>query len=509
LDAALTQAAELFEGQPGAESSPAREVVVVSDFQEGARVAGLQGYTWPAALQVRPEKVAARSVNNAGLQLLAESSEGAPGTRVRVYNAPGSQREQFQVGWAGAGGRFIAPPLNVYVIPGQSRVVNVPAPAEANATRIVLTGDEDSFDNQVWAIPPEPHLATLVYWGEESAEDARKPFFFLERALPDTPRQRFRILRTSLAAGSDDQLKPALWIVTRGVEASQVTALQNAAAEGATVLLMPLTASAAASQRLVISPELAEPIERTLDNYAMLVDINFSHPLFAPFSDARFSDFTKLHFWRYRQFDFSRMTNAQVLARFDTGDPALVSVPHGRGRFMLLTSGWQPSDSQLALSSKFVPLIYSFIELGSRQAPAALHTIGQPLVSIPAQTSLKGPDGQPAGQVGESGFIPRLPGIYSWTAEGKPVRVAVNLDGTESRTAPLPADELERLGVPGPAPVSAAAAVPPPARLKNGELEARQKLWRWMIAAALGIVLMETWLAGWTARRSLVEGQTA
>jgi hypothetical protein len=33
-------------------------------------------------------------------------------------------------------------------------------------------------------------------------------------------------------------------------------------------------------------------------------------------------------------------------------------------------------------------------------------------------------------------------------------------------------------------------------------LEGRQKLWRWLIVAALAVLLVETWLAGWITRRA-------
>jgi len=43
--------------------------------------------------------------------------------------------------------------------------------------------------------------------------------------------------------------------------------------------------------------------------------------------------------------------------------------------------------------------------------------------------------------------------------------------------------------------------------LHNAELEARQKLWRWLIIAALGVLLVETWLAGWLTRSRQIEAQ--
>jgi hypothetical protein len=37
--------------------------------------------------------------------------------------------------------------------------------------------------------------------------------------------------------------------------------------------------------------------------------------------------------------------------------------------------------------------------------------------------------------------------------------------------------------------------------MRNLELENRQKLWRWLILAAFGVLVIETWLAGRSAKR--------
>ena len=82
---------------------------------------------------------------------------------------------------------------------------------------------------------------------------------------------------------------------------------------------------------------------------------------------------------------------------------------------------------------------------------------------------------------------------------------AVNLDATESKTAPLPLDELERLGLPiKTLPTQMAGQVEQKRlRLQATELEQRQKLWKWLIVAALMVVVMETLLAGWLSRRTV------
>jgi hypothetical protein len=90
------------------------------------------------------------------------------------------------------------------------------------------------------------------------------------------------------------------------------------------------------------------------------------------------------------------------------------------------------------------------------------------------------------------------PGVYTVTSMQPPGGFAVNLAPEESRTAPLPIEELERLGVPlrlqeltSPRDVKQRTE-----HLQAAQLENRQKLWRWLIVAALVVLVVETWLAG-------------
>jgi hypothetical protein len=97
-----------------------------------------------------------------------------------------------------------------------------------------------------------------------------------------------------------------------------------------------------------------------------------------------------------------------------------------------------------------------------------------------------------------------LPGIYTVSAGQSTQRFAVNLDASESRTAPLPLEELERLRLPlkGPQPETVKLEEKKRLRLQAAELEQRQKLWRWLIVAALVVLVTETWLAGWLTHRA-------
>jgi hypothetical protein len=88
------------------------------------------------------------------------------------------------------------------------------------------------------------------------------------------------------------------------------------------------------------------------------------------------------------------------------------------------------------------------------------------------------------------------PGIYTVDAPGGARAFAVNLDPMESKTSPLAVETLEQFGC-RLANHSQKSAAPEQLRqMRNAELENRQKLWRWLILTAIGILIVETWFAG-------------
>src|SRR5207245_3823551 len=128
-------------------------MVLIRDLKEGSRLDQLQGYEWPKGIEVSVEPLRPKHPGNAGLQLVTDSEDTGPQTgapvavRVRVSNAADSQREQFKVNWVSPGSGTEAPPapleeragerrpfmpqaMDVYVPPGQSRVIPLALPAQ-------------------------------------------------------------------------------------------------------------------------------------------------------------------------------------------------------------------------------------------------------------------------------------------------------------------------------------------------------------------------------------------
>jgi hypothetical protein len=233
--------------------------------------------------------------------------------------------------------------------------------------------------------------------------------------------------------------------------------------------------------------------------------------LFASFDDPRFNDFTKIHFWKHRRLETNQLAKARVLARFDKGDPAIVQMAVGKGTLLLLTSGWHPTDSQLALSSKFVPMLYSLLQQsGSIKAHRSQYLVGD---SVPVAStgvgdpiSIQPPQGASIALNGADHFDDTaLPGVYTSSIAGNSWRFAVNVPPDESKTAPIPIEELQRLGLPLKLPVvDQVRQLEQKKRLQNVELEARQKLWKWLIVATLVVLMVETWVAGLVSRRATV-----
>jgi hypothetical protein len=87
------------------------------------------------------------------------------------------------------------------------------------------------------------------------------------------------------------------------------------------------------------------------------------------------------------------------------------------------------------------------------------------------------------------------PGVYRVTPGDD--RFVVNLSPDESRLQPLDASRLTTLGVPllGPSAAVPSEVVVNRAAIQAAEVESRQKLWRWLLLAAVGVLLLETFIA--------------
>ena len=87
-----------------------------------------------------------------------------------------------------------------------------------------------------------------------------------------------------------------------------------------------------------------------------------------------------------------------------------------------------------------------------------------------------------------------MPGIY--VANPGELRFVVNLDPEESRTSPLARERLAALALPMEnGNVATAASAGDGLHAAAADAEQRQKLWRWLVIAAVMFLLVETAIA--------------
>lgn len=272
------------------------------------------------------------------------------------------------------------------------------------------------------------------------------------------------------------------------------------------------------SQSRILTELVARPCrisELAIGKQGQFAEIDGRHPLFTPLVARQFADFTRVRVWKARRLDWDGRRSAtadsaatdssldetpaddpRVLIRLADGTPALVEFPRGQGRVLVLTTGWQPADSQFALSSKFPPWIASLLAYASpeTQEPDQL-TIGRD--AIPLQ-----PDGD--------GFGSTQPGVVTLPTSRGPRTFAWNVAPEESRLRPLTAEQLRACGfgaVPDPL-VTAETRAAQLQQQKSLDLEREQKLWRLLLFATLVVLAFEPLVAGWTGLRPIRVGSS-
>jgi hypothetical protein len=377
----------------------------------------------------------------------------------------------------------------------------------------VLGGDEAEFDNVYYVVPPRPRHIALAYLGAKAADDPQGLLYYLQLAVADDP---LRKIDLETVTGDEAQLlaekRPQLVVVADVVGEPVRQALRRYAEVGGTLLLVPEGYEAAQSVAALLGDVEslgAEPTEASAGaSYLMLGEIDFTHPLFAASAHPRYSDFTKIRFWNHRRLVLKPEAVTRAIARFDNGDPAILEQSIGAGRVFVLASGWHPTDSQLALSSKFVPLMQAIVELaGGEEMRVADTVVGQPVVlprnpGSPAAMVFK-PDGARVELPPDTRVFDQTdrPGLYRVQSGDDEFQFAVNLAASESDTAPLGLEALTQLGVRFERALTRAERTQRLRQQRDTELESRQKAWRWLIVAALGVLIVETVAAGRAARR--------
>jgi hypothetical protein len=204
---------------------------------------------------------------------------------------------------------------------------------------------------------------------------------YLSRALAIGEAPRFAATLQSPEALAGDSMNRVRVIILNDVPISESVAQKLMTfVEGGGGLMVALgqRASWPASRASWLPVSIGPPVDRTRGAAARLSGIDYGHAIFEPFRAPRSGDFSTSRFYSYR--GLSAAKDASVLARFDTGEPALVERAAGRGRVVVFASTLDLNWNDLALKPMFLPFVHQLGRhlSGFREQPAWL-TIGQVL----------------------------------------------------------------------------------------------------------------------------------
>ena len=545
--AMLATADEVAREEGAAGPDGERRVVLITDFQEGSQLDGLRAGTWPDSVKLDLRIVSPTESGNAGISLMEESRTGK--LRVRVSNSGDAAVTKLQLSPFDSQGAPVGDAITIDVGGGQRRTISVPDSVEDHP-RIAgyeLLNEPHVFDNVIDLPLEEQQVIQVAHAGASDPNNADEMRYYLQRVLDGNETDPIEVVDLVGADGVAVPVPPNIRlafvtdVVSEGLAVSLRTFVDNGG-----VLLIALKSVEMANSLKSFLPADATVEETAVDDYVMLGRLDFSSPLLSPFADARFADFSSIRFWHYRKlsFDEKQPDAPRVIGRFDSGAPAILqSVGSQNAKVFVLTAGWQPNDSQWALSTRFPPMIlrlvqianprqsgYRLFEAGQRIYPQELTNAERWNLTLPdgsvrssdADVASVGPE-KAVGLEADTASSPvaaesvLLDGPGRWmlnweTPEGpKVMSLLVTVPASESRTEPLPVGQLQALGMSSDVAATKAAAARDKADSGNAaqldarELESQQKFWRWLLIAGLTCLALEGIFAFLIERRHPIE----
>ena len=462
--AALSAAAQNLNGRKGT-------IVVVTDLQEngwdaGDRASVPEGTTIAVAdVGAMPPNLAVTAVRPLADRLVATVHNGGARARdarvhLRIDNRP-------------------AVDATVPLGPNQSAEATFAgAPRGAAATVTVDDVDGIQADNVRYAVlggTSKPSVLVVSGSG-----DLGRDAFYVQHALAaGTPAaaafQVTGVGGAQLSAWSEDRLASHAAVVllsTRGLERRGRELLGAYTRNGGGMLvaagadvdgsIIADVLGAGSTLRVVTTGTRPEP--------RALAPTDVRHPVFQPFA----GNAATLGLVTFQNASRIGGTGCQTLARFTTGDEALVECPSGDGRTLVLASDLDNRWNDFPLHATFVPFLHEVVRyLASARAHASEYFVGD----------------APAG-------VQRAPGIVT---VGDPAvaagtrRIAVNVDPREADPARITIEDFQS------AVTRLKAAGGVEARVEARQQEDRQHLWQYALALMVLLLAGEGLLAARTA----------
>ena len=519
--AALRTAREALVGAPEATS----EVVFITDLQRSG-VAGMAGLDLPKTINVRSISVGSKergnsAVANVEVRRIVEPTRTMLGVQARISSRelPAERKAKVTLMLNGrpSGTRDVTIPMSGDVPVSFEPVL---LPSGRVSGYVAIDNDALTVDDSLhFALAGDDGVDVLLVIPSDALRDET---LYFERALGVGQSPSIRIEETRGDQLEGPKLQKAalvvLWDspvptgragaaladwVKRGGGLAVIAGRRLAAGGngGATPRLNDSAGSPAPAAMGLVPARFVGAADRLADRGGSLGDVRLDHPLFSPFRGAS-AALSAVRFLRYPRMEAT--AGAEVIARFDDGQPAVIDRREGTGKVLVVGMPLDAASGDFPLQPAYLPLLKRMVLYTSgRDAPRLWRTTGQswllpaalkePAVTIPGGSIVR----PPRDTVGSTVALNAagLYSVYDGKVQGEPKDLlAVNAPASESDLTPVDAKEL-LIGV-RQTNDSTASASDTPTRV---ETESRQRLWRLLLIAAALLLFAETVFAnrGW------------
>jgi len=495
---------------------PAREVIVISDFQrsgwdvsEDARL--------PSGTTITPVDVASVAVQDRAVRAVELRRSTADGRERITVTA--------RISNVGPAARGIEARLDVAGrIVGTQRLdlgadaggvvtfESLAIPESPQPAAIRITQDNVPSDDVLhFVLERAPSIPVLVVEGVTPGTDRE---IYLERALEigDRPSFDVTIRRSPQLAAADLAGKRLVIMNNAPWPTGDLGGRIEAFVRGGGGMLVVAGDKVSVSTwpgrgngLLPVAP--GDVRDRLADKGAVLGYIDRSHPALSVFGNAQSGDLSAARFYRYR----SIQADSGVLARFDDGSAAVVEQRVGTGRALLIASSFDGLWNDLPRQPVFLPFLHQLAQYASGyRAGRSVYEVGDAVdlqgVGPSASDSSRGvayvavsPLGNRlriGGTQGEAALIPNEAGIYEVRPAGspgaRPRLVAVNIPGRELDLARFDPTRLTHSVSTVAEPIPGSSS-PPEADL--AQRERKQSIWWYLLLIAATLLVVESVLA--------------
>jgi hypothetical protein len=465
--AGLNAAVDLLRGRPGT-------IVVVTDLQETGWDVGDQ-VTVPESVKVEvadvgaaPPNLAVTSVRIVGDQVVASvrntgTTQANAHLKLNLHDTADDTTATHVAGES-----------SVPVAASESATVSFPAPKGRWASVTVDDTTGIAADNTRYIVLDAAAKPSVLVIARSS--DLDRDAFYLEQAIVAAGADGRGYAVEGIPAGdlaSWDQARldahtAIVLLSTRALEHHGRDLLTAYLKKGGGMLVAAgpdvdgdvLQEVLAGPRISVVNADVTAPGQRTLRTWGAS---DVRHPVIRAFGPAQGA----LGLIQFQRVATVRTADCPVLARFTSGEPALVECGTGEGRALVIASDLDNRGNDFPLHATFVPFVHESLRyLMGGQRRAAEYFVADVPPGVPA-----------------------VPGVVSGPGAPAASLVAVNVNPVEADPGRITPQEfasaVTRMG----------GGAQAGARLEAQEQEERQHIWQYVLAIMLAMMVMESWVA--------------